>query len=43
VTFSPVWSDLPAGDLAAWVRDSGRPIRLGLQLHKFLWGDLPGR
>ena len=43
VTFSPVWGDLPASDLAAWVRDSGRPIRLGLQLHKLLWGDVPGR
>jgi 7-carboxy-7-deazaguanine synthase len=43
VTFSPVWSDLAASELAAWVRDSGRPIRLGLQLHKILWGDVPGR
>jgi 7-carboxy-7-deazaguanine synthase len=43
VTFSPAWGTLPAEDLAAWVRDSGRPIRLGLQLHKLLWGDVPGR
>ena len=43
VTFSPVWGQLAASDLAAWVRDSGRPIRLGLQLHKLLWGDVPGR
>jgi 7-carboxy-7-deazaguanine synthase len=43
VTFSPVWGELPAADLAAWVRDSGRPLRLGLQLHKLLWGDVPGR
>ncbi len=43
VTFSPVWTSLPAEDLAAWIRDSGRPIRLGLQLHKILWGDVPGR
>ncbi len=43
VTFSPVWGDLPSADLAAWVRDSGRPIRLGLQLHKVIWGDVPGR
>ncbi len=32
-----------AGQLAEWVRDSGRPIRLNLQLHKLLWGDVPGR
>ena len=43
VTFSPVWGSLRAEDLAAWVRDSGRPIRLGLQLHKILWGEAPGR
>jgi len=43
VTFSPVWGSLPAIELANWIRDSGRPIRLGLQLHKLLWGDVPGR
>ena len=43
VTFSPVWEGLSASDLAEWVRDSGLPIRLGLQLHKILWGDVPGR
>jgi len=43
VTFSPVWDSLPAAELAAWIRDSGRPIRLGLQLHKLLWGEVPGR
>ncbi|HEY2797230.1 MAG TPA: radical SAM protein [Thermoanaerobaculia bacterium] len=43
VTFSPVWGSLPAIELAQWIRDSGRPIRLGLQLHKLLWGDVPGR
>ena len=43
VTFSPVWESLSAPELAGWVRDSGRSIRLGLQLHKLLWGDVPGR
>jgi 7-carboxy-7-deazaguanine synthase len=43
VTFSPVWEALPAADLARWILESGRPIRLGLQLHKILWGDVPGR
>ena len=43
VTFSPAWETVPAADLAAWVRDCGRPVRLGLQLHKVLWGDVPGR
>lgn len=43
VTFSPVWETLPATDLAEWIRDTGRPIRLGIQLHKLLWGDVAGR
>ena len=43
VTFSPVWEKLSASELADWIRDAGRPIRLGLQLHKLLWGDVPGR
>jgi 7-carboxy-7-deazaguanine synthase len=43
VTFSPVWKELSASDLATWIRDSGRNIRLGLQIHKLLWGEVPGR
>lgn len=43
VTFSPVWETLSAADLAEWIRDSGRRIRLGVQLHKLLWGDVPGK
>jgi 7-carboxy-7-deazaguanine synthase len=43
VTFSPVWESLRPLDLAEWIRDSGRNIRLGLQLHKLLWGDVPGK
>jgi 7-carboxy-7-deazaguanine synthase len=43
IIFSPVWETLPAVELAAWIRDSGHAIRLGLQLHKLLWGEEPGR
>ncbi len=43
VTFSPVWEKLAATDLGEWIRDSGRKVRLGVQLHKFLWGDEPGK
>src|SRR5580765_6355374 len=42
VTFSPVWEGSLAAELGAWIRDSGRRIRLGLQLHKILWGDVAG-
>lgn len=43
VTFSPVWEALPPDQLAQWILESGRPVRLGLQLHKILWGETPGR
>jgi 7-carboxy-7-deazaguanine synthase len=32
-----------AASLAEWVRDSGLNLRLNLQVHKLLWGDVPGR
>ena len=43
VTFSPVWKSVEPAVLAAWILESGRNVRLGLQLHKLLWGDAPGR
>lgn len=38
VIFSPNLKTLSAGDLAEWILDSSMPIRLGLQLHKMIWG-----
>ena len=32
-----------APEVAEWVRDSERKLVLNLQLHKVLWGDVPGR
>jgi 7-carboxy-7-deazaguanine synthase len=46
VLVSPVFdgaSSSIAGAVADWVRDCGLPLRLNLQLHKLLWGDVPGR
>ncbi|MCA1582368.1 MAG: 7-carboxy-7-deazaguanine synthase QueE [Acidobacteria bacterium] len=43
VTFSPAWEGVDPAALAGWIRDSGRNVRLGLQLHKILWGDVPGK
>jgi 7-carboxy-7-deazaguanine synthase len=43
VLFSPVWGQLDAGTLAEWVVDSALPIRFQVQLHKYLWGEEPGR
>lgn len=38
VWLSPVWGRLEAADLAAWMLRDRVPARLGLQLHKLLWG-----
>ncbi len=46
VLISPVFegnSSPVAGAVADWVRDSNRRLRLNLQIHKLLWGDVPGR
>jgi 7-carboxy-7-deazaguanine synthase len=46
VLISPVFegSHSPiAAEVAEWVRDSKRKLRLNLQQHKLLWGDVPGR
>jgi 7-carboxy-7-deazaguanine synthase len=38
VIFSPVFDQLPPRSLAAWILRDGLEVRLGLQLHKFIWG-----
>ncbi|MGM0632275.1 MAG: 7-carboxy-7-deazaguanine synthase QueE [Pseudomonadota bacterium] len=42
VLFSPVHETLPPRDLADWIVADALPVRMQLQLHKFIWGDLPG-
>jgi len=37
VQFSPVFSALPAADLARWILEDHLPVRLQLQQHKFVW------
>ena len=44
VIFSPVhsdpggaWPGMNAQDLAGWILEDGLPVRLGLQIHKFIW------
>jgi len=41
--FSPSHAQLPARDLADWILEDRLPVRLQIQLHKYLWGDVPGR
>jgi 7-carboxy-7-deazaguanine synthase len=37
VLFSPVHGVLPPDRLAAWILESGLPVRLQLQAHKYIW------
>lgn len=43
VLFSPSHAELPARDLADWILEDRLPVRFQIQLHKYLWGDVPGR
>ncbi len=43
VLFSPVYSQLNPADLAGWVLADKLPVRMQLQLHKILWGEVPGK
>ncbi len=35
---SPVFGGVDPKEAAAWILESGLPLRLNLQLHKYLWG-----
>jgi 7-carboxy-7-deazaguanine synthase len=43
VLFSPSHQQLPARDLADWILEDRLPVRFQIQLHKYLWGDVPGK
>ncbi len=43
VLFSPIHGELKPGDLADWIVEDNLPVRMQLQLHKYLWGDEQGR
>jgi 7-carboxy-7-deazaguanine synthase len=43
VLFSPVAETLPARQLADWIVADRLRVRMQVQLHKYLWGDEPGR
>ena len=42
VLFSPFTAQLEARDLAEWILEDNLPVRFQTQLHKQLWGDIPG-
>jgi len=43
VLFSPSAEQLPPRELADWILADRLPVRFQLQLHKVLWGNVPGK
>ena len=42
VLFSPSYEQLEARELAEWIVADNLLVRMQIQLHKYLWGDIPG-
>ena len=43
VLFSGSHGELQSSQLAGWILQDQLPVRLQIQLHKYLWGDVPGK
>jgi 7-carboxy-7-deazaguanine synthase len=43
ILFSPSYQQLSPTTLADWILADRLPVRFQLQLHKVLWGDVPGK
>lgn len=43
VLFSPSYKQLAQQDLADWIIADQLPVRFQTQLHKYIWGDVPGK
>ncbi len=43
VLFTPAWERIDAVELSRWIIKDKLLVRLGIQLHKLLWGDKRGR
>jgi 7-carboxy-7-deazaguanine synthase len=43
ILFSPSYEEVPPAALADWILADRLPVRFQLQLHKVLWGDIPGK
>ena len=43
ILFSPSYNQLSPTLLAEWILADRLPVRFQMQLHKILWGDVPGK
>jgi len=39
INFSPVFNEIDLKDLAEWILEDNLPVRLQIQLHKYIWGE----
>ena len=42
ILFSPVYGNIEPKDLAEWILNDHLPVRFQIQLHKMIWGQIPG-
>lgn len=43
ILFSPSYNQISPTQLAEWILQDQLPVRMQIQLHKYLWGDVPGK
>lgn len=43
ILFSPSHEQLAAADLADWILQDALPVRMQMQMHKQIWGSVPGK
>lgn len=43
ILFSPSYKQIIPADLANWIIADNLPVRMQIQLHKILWGDVAGK
>lgn len=43
ILFSPVYDELQPSQLADWILEDQLPVRMQMQMHKLLWGEVPGK
>jgi len=39
ISFSPVFNEIALKELAGWILADNLPVRLQIQLHKYIWGE----
>jgi len=42
ILFSPVYGEIDPKELADWILEDYLPVRFQIQLHKVIWGQIPG-